>query len=176
MKIMRKYLIINCSFWKLKSSTPYIAELTVFIKVNTEILKEFSKEMPKKVKKEDKKSNDIINITTDKKYLFIISLSKLISENNCLLIETFLGLTWDIRLFKENLKSTYSFINLMPELVEKKDPPIITKIKKIKDKFLGLFSKEKPIFDTLLDRLKNNKLKSYSKFKNEKKTNINEIK
>tara|TARA_Y100000817_G_scaffold310606_1_gene301491 strand:+ start:477 stop:671 length:195 start_codon:yes stop_codon:yes gene_type:complete len=64
----------------------------------------------------------------------------------------------------------------MPELVEKKDPPIITKIKKIKDKFLGLFSKEKPIFDTLLDRLKNNKLKSYSKFKNEKKTNINEIK
>ena len=176
MKIMRKYLIINCSFWKSKSSTPYIVELTVFIKVNTEILKEFSKEMPKKVKKEDKKSNDIINITTDKKYLFIISLSKLISENNCLLIETFLGLTWDIRLFKENLKSTYSFINLMPELVEKKDPPIITKIKKIKDKFLGLFSKEKPIFDTLLERLKNNKLKSYSKFKNEKKISIKEIK
>ena len=29
------------------------------------------------------------------------------------------------------------------------------------------------IFDTLLDRLKNNKLKSYSKFRNEKKTNIN---
>ena len=50
MKIMRKYLIINCSFWKSKSSTPYIAELTVFIKVNTEILKEFSKEIPKKVK------------------------------------------------------------------------------------------------------------------------------
>ena len=102
---MRKYLIINCSFWKSKSSTPYIAELTVFIKVNTEILKEFSKEIPKKVKNEDKESNDIINMTTDKKYLFIISLSKLISENNCLLIETFLGLTWDIRLFKENLKS-----------------------------------------------------------------------
>ena len=27
------------------------------------------------------------------------------------------------------------FINLMPELVEKKDPPIITKIKYIKFKF-----------------------------------------
>ena len=169
MKIMRKYLIINCSFWKSKSSTPYIVELTVFIKVNTEILKEFSKEMPKKVKKEDKKSNDIINITKNKKYLFIISLSKLISENNCLLIETFLGLTWDIRLFKENLKSTYSFINLMPELVEKKDPPIITKIKKIKDKFLGLFSKEKPIFDTLLATDNKFTEKSFFRLKNKKK-------
>ena len=58
--------------------------------------------------------------------------------------------------------------------MEKKDPPIITKIKNIKDKFLGLFSKEKPIFDTLLERLKNNKLKSYSKFKNEKKIRVKE--
>ena len=48
----------------------------------------------------------------------------------------------------------------MPELVEKKDPPIITKIRKINDKFLGLFSKAKPIFDILLAKLKNNKLKS----------------
>ena len=44
----------------------------------------------------------------------------------------------------------YIFKNLKPELVEKKDPPIITKIKNIKDKFLGLLSNEKPIFDTLL--------------------------
>ena len=64
----------------------------------------------------------------------------------------------------------------MPELVEKKEPPIITKIKNIKDKFLGLLSKEKPMFDTLLLKQNNNKLKSYSKFKKEKKIITNEIK
>ena len=54
MKIIRKYLITNCKFWKLKSSTPYKDELTVFINVKVEILKEFSKEMPKKVRKTNK--------------------------------------------------------------------------------------------------------------------------
>ena len=38
----------------------------------------------------------------------------------------------------------------MPELVEKKEPPIITKIKKIKERFFGLSSREIPIFETLL--------------------------
>ena len=39
-----------------------------------------------------------------------------------------------------------SLENLSPELVEKKDPPIIIKIKKIKVRFCGT-SKEKPILD-----------------------------
>ena len=82
---------------------PYIDELTVFIKVKIAILKEFSKEIPKKVKKDDKKNKDIIKIITDKKYLLIIKLSKLISENNCFLMETLMGLTWEIKLFNENL-------------------------------------------------------------------------
>ena len=34
----------------------------------------------------------------------------------------------------------------MPELVEKKEPPIIIKIKKIKDKSFGTI-REKPIFE-----------------------------
>ena len=46
----------------------------------------------------------------------------------------------------ENLKSKKSFENLKPELVEKKDPPIIIKIKKIKERFWGT-SKENPILD-----------------------------
>ena len=71
-----------------------------------EILKEFSKEIPKKVKNDDKNNNDIIKIKTDKKYLFIINLSKLISENGSLLIDMFLGLTCEIRLFIENLNKT----------------------------------------------------------------------
>ena len=71
-----------------------------------EILKEFSKEMPKKVKNDDRNNKDIIKIMTDKKYLLIINLSKLISENKSLLLETFIGLTCEIKLFNENLNKT----------------------------------------------------------------------
>ena len=99
-------MVKKCKFWKLKSSIPYIDELTVFIKVKIEILNEFSKEIPKKVKNDDKNNKDIIKIITDKKYLLIIKLSKLISENNCFLLETVIGLTWEIKLFNENLNKT----------------------------------------------------------------------
>ena len=57
----------------------------------------------------------------------------------------------------------------MPELVEKKDPPIITSIKKINDKFGEVLSREKPIFEILLVRDKNNSLKLLSKLRNIKK-------
>ena len=63
----------------------------------------------------------------------------------------------------------------MPELVEKKDPPIITNIKKINDKFFELLSSEKPTLETLLVRDKNSSLKLLSKFKKVKKIN-NKIK
>ena len=36
--------------------------------------------------------------------------------------------------------------------MEKKDPPITTKIRKTKDKFDGIFLKEIPRFETLLDK------------------------
>ena len=97
---------MNSKFWKLKSSIPYNEELTVFIKVKMEILKEFSKEIPKKVKNDERNSMDIIKTITDKKYLLIINLSKLISEKSSLLFETFIGLTCEIRLFNENLNNT----------------------------------------------------------------------
>ena len=42
-------------------------------------------------------------------------------------------------------------ININPELVEKKDPPIITKIKYIKLKLDWSKFKEKPTLDMLLD-------------------------
>ena len=174
MKSIRKYLITNCKFWKLKSSTPYKDELTVFINVKVEILKEFSKEIPKKVKNDERNNKDIMKIKTDKKYLLTINLSRLISENRCLFEEMFIGLACEIKLFNEYLNKTYIFKNLSPELVEKNEPPTITKSKYIKDKFLGLLPKEKPIFEILLTILKNNKLKSYSKFKNEKNIIINE--
>ena len=57
----------------------------------------------------------------------------------------------------------------MPELVEKKEPPIITSIKKIKDKLLGELFNENPVFEILLVKDKNNSLKLFSKFRNTKK-------
>ena len=57
----------------------------------------------------------------------------------------------------------------MPELVEKKEPPIITKIKNIKDKFVELLFKENPIFETLLVKERETSTKLLSKLKNTKK-------
>ena len=51
----------------------------------------------------------------------------------------------------ENLIKEKILINLNPELVEKKDPPITTKIKKIKYKLVGTFLVENPILEILLD-------------------------
>ena len=56
----------------------------------------------------------------------------------------------------------------MPELVEKKEPPIITRIKNIKDKFFELLFSEIPILETLLVSDKNNSLKLLSKLKKNK--------
>ena len=67
-------------------------------------------------------------------------------------------------------------MNLNPELVEKKEPPIITKIKKIKLKFdLSVFI-EKPIFEILLDMDRKLFEKSLLKLKNRKKINTTAIK
>ena len=74
----------------------------------------------------------------------------------------------------EYLNKEYTFKNLIPELVEKNDPPIITIIKKIKDKFVELLSREKPMLETLLVRDKNNSLKLLSKLKKTKKI-INKV-
>ena len=60
-------------------------------------------------------------------------------------------------------------MNLNPELVEKKDPPIITRIKNTKLKLVSRDFNEKPILDMLLDI--DNKLfeKSLLKLKKRKK-------
>ena len=67
-------------------------------------------------------------------------------------------------------------MNRKPELVEKNEPPIITRIKKIKIKFGLLISLEKPIFDILLET--DNRLfeKSLLKLKKRKKIVIITIK
>ncbi len=57
----------------------------------------------------------------------------------------------DNRLFKENFNKLKIFINLIPELVEKKEPPITTMRKKINIKLFGVSLNEIPIFEILLD-------------------------
>jgi len=73
----------------------------------------------------------------------------------------------------EYLNNEYIFKNLIPELVEKKEPPIITKIKNKNDKFDELLSKERPIFETLLVKERNNSIKLFSKFKKTKNIVVN---
>ena len=58
---------------------------------------------------------------------------------------------------------------IWPNISEKKEPPIITSIKKTKDKLLGELFRENPTLDILLVKDKNNLLKLFSKFKNTKK-------
>ena len=61
-------------------------------------------------------------------------------------------------------------MNLKPELVEKKDPPMMTKIKYMKFKLDWLDSIEKPIFDILVETDKRFIKKSFLKLKKRKKT------
>ena len=53
--------------------------------------------------------------------------------------------------------------------MEKKEPPIITSIRKINDKLLEELFNENPVFEILLVNDRNNSLKLFSKFRNTKK-------
>ena len=97
--------------------------------VKIESLNEFSKEISERVKSIDNKDKEIIKIKTDKKYLLTSSSLKFILKKGFLLRKTFLGFACEIKLFIENLNKIKIFKNLIPELVETREPPIITKIK-----------------------------------------------
>ena len=63
-----------------------------------------------------------------------------------LFINRLFGLECETSSFIENLNNKNNLKNLIPELVEKKDPPIIINIKNMNDKSFDTFS-EKPIFE-----------------------------
>ena len=147
-------------------------EFTVFIRVNIDSLKEISKFIPIILSKDVNTNNDIIKIKIVKKYLLISLKSKLMFENINLFIKIFFGLLKDKIWFNEYLNKEKIFINLKPELVEKKDPPIITKIKKINDKLLFSEEIEKPMLDILLDIDKKFSKNSLLKLKKRKKTEL----
>jgi len=69
-----------------------MSELTVFIRVKIDNLKEFSKFIPDIDNKKDKKVNEIIKIRIDRKYLLTSVTSNLELENFNFVILTSFGL------------------------------------------------------------------------------------
>ena len=61
----------------------------------------------------------------------------------------YFGLATKKSSLKENLINKINFINLIPELVEKRPPPIIVRNKKNIDKLFGLLFKPMPILEIL---------------------------
>ena len=124
----------------------------MFIKVNTASLKEYSNWILDKDNRIVKEKREITKITIVKKYLFISFVSKFILEKTSLFINTFLGLLKERIWLIEYLVKEYIFKNLKPELVEKKDPPIITSKIYIKFKLDWSTLSEIPIFEILLTK------------------------
>ena len=137
-------------FWKSKSSIPYIDEFTVFINVSIDIFKHCSKSIPEKATNEVSTTKEIINIIIERKYLLISFISKFVFENKRRFMNMFLGLLNESIWFRENLIREYILINLSPELVEKKDPPIITKSRNINWRLMNSLFKAIPMLDILL--------------------------
>jgi len=96
-------------------------------------------------------------------------------KKGSLFINKLFGFECETNSLIENLNNKNNLKNLIPELVEKKDPPIIIKIKKIKDKFLGILV-EKPIFDIELQIAKKSDEKLSSILRKRKKKLIKIIK
>ena len=124
----------------------------MFIKVNTASLKEYSNSILDKDNNTVKEKREITKINIVKKYLLISLVSKLILEKTNLFINTFFGLLKERIWLIEYLVKEYIFKNLKPELVEKKDPPIITSKIYIKCKLDWPISSEIPIFEMLLTK------------------------
>ena len=163
-------------FWKSNPLIPYDAEWTVFINVSIDILRHCSKSIPEKVINDVSVNKDIIKIMIERKYLLISFNLKFVFEKSSRFINIFLGLLKESIWLRENMIKEYIFINLNPELVEKKEPPIITNIKNIKVKLDWFELSEKPILDILLDTDKRLIEKLVFKLKKRKKIVIITIK
>ena len=115
-------------------------------------LNEYSNWISDKDNKIVKEKKEIIKTRIVRKYLSISLSSKLILKNTSLFIKTFFGLLNESNWLNEYFVKEYIFKNLKPELVEKKDPPIITNKIYIKFKLVWLTSSEMPILEILLTR------------------------
>ena len=130
-KIIKIFEDVN-KFEKLISSRPYMLELTVFVTVKIESLKELSKLSPSAVRTLDKIKILIKKQIKIKKEEFKFSLLILCSVFKILWSMTTFGETSLKISSTDDLKSTYNLINFKPEEFEIIEPPII--VKKIKNK------------------------------------------
>ena len=130
-------------------------ELTVFVSVNIDIDKESWKLIPWKLIIEESIRSNIIKNKKDKKYLLTSSDLIFKFEKNKLVLNMYFGLATKKSSLKENLINNINFINLIPELVEKKPPPMIVRNKKNIDKLFGLLFKLIPILEMLETNDKN---------------------
>ena len=71
---------------------------------------------------------------------------------------------WDTNSLIENLNKSNNLKNLIPELVEKKEPPIMIKIRNINDRSFGIFV-EIPMLEIELHIAKKIEEKLFSLFK-----------
>ena len=131
-------------------------ELTVFVSVNIDIDNESWKLIPWKLIIEESIRSKIIKNKKDKKYLLISSVLIFKFEKNKLVLNMYFGLATKKSSLKENLINNINFINLIPELVEKRPPPIIVRNKKNIYKLSGLLLKPMPILEILETSDKNN--------------------
>ena len=115
-------------------------------------LNEYSNWILDKDNNKVKVKREITKTKIVKKYLFISFVSKLILEKTSLFINTFFGLLKERIWLIEYFVREYIFKNLKPELVEKKDPPIITSKIYIKFKLAWSTSREIPILEMLLTK------------------------
>ena len=122
-------------------------------------LNALSMSMPDIVNKEDSMNKEIINIINEIKYLLISLVSNFEFENSNLFINTLNGLACETSSFIENLNNEKSLIKRIPELVEKKDPPIMVIIKNNKVMSWYELFVDNPMFDILLHKDKNISLK-----------------
>ena len=113
-------------------------------------LKEVSNSILEIVNKKVIINKEIKNIIIAKKYLLISVFFALILFKDNLLEYIWLGFEWERILLIENLIRVITFITLNPELVEKKEPPKITRIRKTNTRLFGIWLKEIPILETLL--------------------------
>ena len=119
----------------------------MFINVSTANLNEYSNWILDKDNKIVKEKSEITKINIVKKYLFMSFVSKLVLEKTSLFMNTFFGLLKERIWLIEYLVKEYIFKNLKPELVEKKDPPIITSKIYTKCKLAWSTSREIPILE-----------------------------
>ena len=128
-------------FWNSKFSTPYKPEFTVFIIVKIPNLNDDIKSILFKVNNDDITKRDSINNNIAKKYFVISDRFIFLSKKLILFVKICLGLVWERSSLIENFVKLNNLKNLKPELVEKKEPPIITKIKNIMSSLLEDLSK-----------------------------------